>query len=118
MSTPDAESTKATLAKSAASWLLGQPFNNVLLVAILWAIGYGGYFLINTGIPAHLRTIQDGYERLAVQHSTERQTTESNHTRQIERIVTGYEKAIDRDRQLMEHIIGESGTEKKSVSQQ
>lgn len=54
------------------AWAAGQPFNNVLLLAILIAIGWGMYFGMTTAIPAHLKQIQDGYQSLTEAHREER----------------------------------------------
>jgi len=59
----------ASVKTIAANWLLGQPFNNVILVAILsggaWAFWYG----VTKAIPDHLNTIQVGYEKIETRQS-------------------------------------------------
>jgi hypothetical protein len=59
-------------AKLAMELVKGQPFTNVLLAAIFCAGCYGCYFMVNVAIPNHLKTIQDGYERIEESHKTER----------------------------------------------
>lgn len=59
-------------ADAAVKWLFGQPFNNVLLIAILVSIGWGTHYGVTTAIPAHLKQIQDGYELLDKSHTIER----------------------------------------------
>jgi len=34
-----------SIKSQAVAWIAGQPFNNVLLIAILFCIGWGGYYL-------------------------------------------------------------------------
>lgn len=59
----------ASVKTIAANWLLGQPFNNVILVAILaggaWVTHYG----MTKAIPDHLTTIQIGYEKIETRQS-------------------------------------------------
>jgi hypothetical protein len=57
------------------AWAAGQPFNNVLLMAILFSIGWGGYYTVTVGIPKHLEQIQKGYESLTESHRDEREQT-------------------------------------------
>jgi beta-lactamase regulating signal transducer with metallopeptidase domain len=59
-----------------ASWVAGQPFNNVLLLAIFVAIGWIGHYSMTTAIPAHLQQIQQGYESLTESHREERERTQ------------------------------------------
>ncbi len=66
---------RKSLINRSSEWLFGQPFNNVLLILILFAIGWLGYYGLTTAIPAHLRAIQDGYERLEDSHREERSAT-------------------------------------------
>jgi Trk-type K+ transport system membrane component len=66
------EDDKINVVNKGAQWLLGQPFNNVLLVAILCAISWLGYYGVTTAIPMHLQQIQAGYERLEDSHREER----------------------------------------------
>jgi len=66
---------RRTLVNKGTEWLLGQPFNNVLLILILFAIAWLGYYGLTTAIPAHLKAIQEGYERLEQSHREERAST-------------------------------------------
>ena len=74
MSQISADDRKSLINRS-SEWLLGQPFNNVLLILILFAIAWLGYYGLTTAIPAHLKAIQDGYERLEYRHREERTNT-------------------------------------------
>jgi len=53
---------------TAIKWLSGQPFNNVLVMILISMVGWLGYYSITTAIPAHLKQIQDGYERIEAIH--------------------------------------------------
>ena len=63
---------KQNLTSQVVSWAAGQPFNNVLLMAILFCIGWGGWYTVTTVIPKHLEQIQNGYESLTEAHREER----------------------------------------------
>lgn len=67
------------------SWAAGQPFNNVLLLAILGCIMWGGWFAMTTAIPAHLQQIQRGYESLTESHREERERTQLLYDRWLNR---------------------------------
>ncbi len=59
----------------AVEWMLGQPFNNVLLFSILAAIAWTGHYCVTVAIPAHLKIIQEGYEKIEESHRNERVET-------------------------------------------
>jgi hypothetical protein len=67
------------------TWAAGQPFNNVLLLAIFASMIYGAYFAMNTAIPAHLNQIQKGYESLTESHRDERERTQQLYDRWMNR---------------------------------
>jgi hypothetical protein len=54
------------------TWAAGQPFNNVLLLLIL----FGGAWIVTTAVPQHLTQIQKGYESLTESHRDERERTQ------------------------------------------
>ena len=66
------DETKQGIAAQAVEWAKGQPFNNLLLTAILGSIMYGTYFAMTTALPKHLEQIQNGYESLTDAHREER----------------------------------------------
>lgn len=74
-----------TLTSQVITWAAGQPFNNVLLLAILFCIGWGGYFTVTTAIPKHLEQIQKGYESLTESHRDERERTQELYDRWMNR---------------------------------
>jgi hypothetical protein len=78
------EDTKPITAQVIA-WAAGQPFNNVLLMAILCAIAWGGYYTMTVGIPSHLNQIQKGYESLTESHRDEREQTQQLYDRWMNR---------------------------------
>ena len=63
-------------------WVKGQPFNNVLIMALLLMIGWLGFYGITSAIPEHIKAIQTGYERI-----------ETSHEKQIETITKTFETA-------------------------
>lgn len=64
-----------TLKEQVVSWAAGQPFNNVLLIAIFVAIAWLGHYGLTTAIPKHMEQIQNGYEKLNMSHESERTRT-------------------------------------------
>jgi hypothetical protein len=72
-----------------AAWVAGQPFNNVLLLAIFSAIAYGTYFAMHFAIPKHLEQIQKGYESLTESHRDERERTLQLYDRWMNRTHVG-----------------------------
>jgi hypothetical protein len=70
------EETNKTLTAQVINWAAGQPFNNVLLLAIFASIGWIAHFAMNTAIPAHIQQIQKGYESLTESHRDERERTQ------------------------------------------
>lgn len=91
------DSVKTTLTKSAAAWLFGQPFNNVLLVALL-AVFVGAAYLIRNDVPKHLDQIQQGYERISAEQS-----------RQIQYITETHERQHDRDGEVVRELLKSHG---------
>lgn len=81
----DDSSKPDTIPGKITEWATSQSFNNILLCAILMAIGWGGWYAITTAIPAHLRMIQTGYETIIEEHRAERG-----------RIIDAYDNWIDR----------------------
>jgi hypothetical protein len=65
-----------TITTQIINWAAGQPFNNVLLLAIFASIGWIAHFAMNTAIPAHIQQIQKGYESLTESHRDERERTQ------------------------------------------
>lgn len=94
-----------------ATWVTAQSFNNVLLLLILVSMMAGGYYAIKEAIPSHLKTIQEGYDRLDTAHREDRKSLEQQHTEQTKTIVTGFEKSTDRNAELIKELI----TTKKAV---
>lgn len=69
------EDVTRSLKEQIVHWAAGQPFNNVLLLAILGAIAWLGHYGLTTAIPTHLEQIQSGYEKLNKSHESERTRT-------------------------------------------
>lgn len=83
-------------------WATSQSFNNILLTAILCAIAWGGYYTVTTAIPAHLRLIQTGYEKIIEEHRAERGRTIEAYDKWMERVSRGNGRA--------EYAVGEENT--------
>ncbi len=81
----EVENTK-TIKQVAAQWVLGQPFTNVLLLMILGAIGWSGYYTLTVAVPSHLKMIQTGYEKMEDSHRIERENSVKSYDRWLERI--------------------------------
>ena len=79
--------------QKAIDWLAGQSFNNVLLVSILVFMGCAAYYAVNQ-IPLHLKQIQEGYEKI-----------ELNHTRQVESNVKAFTEDQERDSKLVDELL-------------
>ena len=60
-------------------WLLSQPFTNVLLVVLIVMIAWGGHYSITIAIPQHLKSIQDGYEKIDTAARMERKELRSQY---------------------------------------
>lgn len=82
---PDSNDTSATIKTGILDWVKGQPFNNVLIMALLCMIGWLGWYAITKAIPDHLTTIQTGYERI-----------ETRQTEQLKDQQQTFEKVLDR----------------------
>lgn len=67
-------------------WAAGQPFNNVLLLGLLFAVGWLGWYGITVAIPTHLRMIQAGYQSLDEAHEKERLKTIETYDKWIDRL--------------------------------
>ena len=85
-----------TALQQVISWASGQPFNNVLLSAILGAIGWCGYWAISIGVPSHLRQIQDGYQQLHDQDRELIDRLEAQHREERKQILDTYDRWMDR----------------------
>lgn len=87
MSSVTTEAQQPIDAKSAfVKWVFGQEANTVALYLILAALGYGGWWTVTVGVPAHLKMIQDGYERLAQKHEDSRKSDREMYKDALDRI--------------------------------
>ncbi len=76
---------KADIKSQIVSWAAGQPFNNVLLAAILGCMLWGTYFAMTTALPQHLKQIQDGYRELSDLHREERKELRETYDQWMQR---------------------------------
>ena len=77
-------------------WLSGQPFNNVLLLAILAALGWGAHYSVTVAVPSHLKQIQEGYKEVISEVHSKHETERSHLHEERERILETYDKWFDR----------------------
>ena len=76
---------KKTITTKVIDWAAGQPFNNVLLLMIL----FGGAWMVTTVVPQHLQTIQNGYREVI-------EFSENSHREERERTQQMYDKWLGR----------------------
>jgi len=69
-------------------WMLSQGPSTVLLTIII----IGGGYLAQVMIPAHLDTIQRGYEKLSERNDMAIERLATSHERAIDRVMTALEK--------------------------
>lgn len=77
---------KKDIKTSVVEWATGQPFNNVLLCAILFAVGWGGYYSMTVAVPKHLEQIQKGYESINQSNVDERKRTIETYDKWVDRL--------------------------------
>lgn len=94
--TKSMNSDEKTALQQVIAWASGQPFNNVLLSAILGAIGWCGYWAIAVGVPSHLRQIQEGYQRIQDENRQLIERMDAQHYDERKQILSTYDRWIDR----------------------
>lgn len=84
------ESTKdkGTPTEIAVRWMFGQPFNNVMLIAIFSGIAWFAHYSVTVAVPSHLKMIQQGYETLDKAHQTERHEMRAMYDKWFDRVAT------------------------------
>jgi hypothetical protein len=82
---PDQEQSQSPQA-IVIKWLFGQPFNNVILIMIFGALGYGMNYAITIAIPAVVKQIQDGYETIDTANRIERLETRVMYDKWFDRL--------------------------------
>ena len=90
------QDAKPSITARAVEWAMGQPFNNVLLMAIFFAIGWIGYYSMTVAIPKHLNQIQTGYEKIDEAHTRRLEAMEKAHVTERERTLEVYDRWLDR----------------------
>lgn len=73
----------------AARWLFGQDVTTVLLVGILVSLWYFGWYAMTVAVPAHLGSIQTGYERIDAKHEAAYKTQREDHAELVKYIIDG-----------------------------
>jgi hypothetical protein len=73
----------------AIRWMFGQPFNNVMLIAIYLSLAWGARYCAMEAVPAHLQMIQKGYESLEKSHQDERNEMRSMYDKWFDRVANG-----------------------------
>jgi hypothetical protein len=93
---PEQQNAIDSIKTSVVQKLLGQEMNTIMLVLLLAAWCYAFWWAMTTGVPAHLKQIQDGYREVAAEHS--KAQTELQQT---------FEKTLDRiERKVTQHTVG------------
>jgi len=77
-------------------WLLGQETNTIMLIAILISLGYTTWWMMTAGIPAHLTTIQSGYEKIAEINTRDNSSNQKIHAETIRETRETFERTLDR----------------------
>lgn len=93
-----------TLIGAGLEWAKGQPFNNVLTAALLAALiacGVGAYY----AIPVHLKTIQDGYERIETIHERDSTAARAEFAATIKQLTTAIKDDRDLDRKHQREML-------------
>jgi hypothetical protein len=82
---------KLTMLREALGFLSGQHPAYLTLWAVLISLGacmwFGGQYVVNTAIPAHLASIKQGYQELWDKHMEDKQQTERQHREHMDQIV-------------------------------
>ena len=93
---PDQPTITDTIKTSVVQKLLGQEMNTIMLVLLLGAWCYAFWWAMTTGVPAHLKQIQEGYREVAVEHATAQKELQQT-----------FEKTLDRiERKVTQHTVG------------
>ncbi len=104
MSTGLPENGGGDIKRTFSSWLFRQEAQTVLLFVIVLGGGYGMYYAMDKAIPAHLGTIQTGYDRLQQQHEKSETRILETHEKTIDRISKDYqthhEELVDMVREM------------------
>jgi hypothetical protein len=96
-------------------WTFNQDPQTVILVLILAIIVFLGNYVIKVGIPQHLQSIQDGYQRIAHEHKQEMQEISRNHVEQVKNVTASLEMVRAEDRQIFIQILREVQTGVRKV---
>jgi hypothetical protein len=91
-----ADEEPKSLPIAVVKWLSGQPFNNVLLLAILVALGWGTRYAVTVAVPSHLKQIQDGYKEVISEVHGKHEVERSHLHEERQRILETYDKWFDR----------------------
>lgn len=93
-----------TLIGAGYELIKGQPFNNILTAALLAAIiatGYGAYL----AVPVHLKTIQEGYERIETIHERDSTAARAEFSSTIKQLTTAIKEDRDLDRKHQREML-------------
>lgn len=102
--TPFPPASPTTITGAVYEFMKGQPFNNVLTVALLGCIvsaAYGVYL----SIPAHLKTIQDGYERIEAVHERVSKAQLDSHEKTVQTLAASLREDRDNDRKHQREML-------------
>lgn len=82
------EDIRWTTFKALWAWSSTQNPLVVLCLVMVGLAGYMAHYSINTAIPAHLESIQKGYETIQHEHAKEREQADREHRQHYETLAT------------------------------
>lgn len=94
MSTGSTEPTKTIWIRLFDYALQQTPITLVLLL-ILGAMGYMGNYIVTTAIPAHLKQIQEGYDRQSATYERVQTEDRKSHEKEMEKITLSFDKSVE-----------------------
>lgn len=100
--TDDANDDNLPFKTRAGRWLFSQGASTVLLCSILAAGGYGMWYAMTTGIPAHLQSIKDGYREVIADAMKARHEDREAFTSSLGELKSAIKENTETTRRLIE----------------
>ena len=76
-------------------WLVNQGASTVLLVILVAMIGYISDYGIKVAIPAHIKSIQEGYDRHVADHRKEVESMHASYERSLKLVTDAFSREMD-----------------------